>query len=91
MKITKKLTAKEAIEYLKQGVTLLSYIDNKETYFSYKNYKIFIVNASSSFYLDTNEFLEIYFASIFYIYENDDEEIDTDRDSEYYSIKGINK
>ena len=83
-----KLDVSSALKHLKAGYNLMSYIDSEKTQFSIlKNGKISVKSELKGLTLDQYSFLDIYKDSIFYIDDSiyKEEEIDLEKDKEYYS------
>ena len=75
-----------ALAFIKRGDILISFVDNKKTFFALKKDRVFIQNQSISFSLTFEEFESLYGQSKFVIYDpNSEVEIDTLKDEEYYS------
>jgi len=82
-----KIEKNKVIQTLKEGKILISIIDKKRTFFKMKDKFIYVKNDKSSYYLNSSDFLEIYYINDFYLYESDDnQEIDFEKDIEYYSL-----
>lgn len=74
-----------ALKLLKEGEILVSK-NNSLTFFALKKDKIHCQNASSSYNLKFDEFLNLFLGSIFYIYKYDStSSIDLKKDEEYYN------
>ncbi len=83
---------KDALNILKNGGVVFTIIKNEPSFFKYENSLIFSFNNKSSFYISTDDFIELYVLNSFYLYEeNNEETIDIARDNEYYSMNSIKK
>lgn len=81
----KKLyVASEAIVILKNGLVV---VDLHNTRFKFIKENIIIKNDNARYVLNESEFLNLYKNSKFYILEDNDAIIDSQKDEEYYSFK----
>jgi len=81
---------KEAIKLLKEGYILVSYISKKKTYFVLKEKKILVKNDNTLYYLTEEDFSSLFFNQVFAIKEEEnDTDIDSEKDKEYYSYSGL--
>ena len=77
----------KALSYIENKKVLVSIIDNNKTYFMKKNNKLFVLNGNSSFFLNIEQFLDLYKNVKFYVYEDNESTVDYQKDEEYYSWK----
>jgi len=77
------------IDYLKQGEII---VNKDRASFHYDNNKISVHNKNAHFLLSLDEFIELYRKDTFYLYTNNQESIDENKDTDYYSwkSKGVN-
>ncbi len=76
-----------AITVLKDKKVLFSILSGIKTYFIEKKSKVLIVNGNSSIFISYDEFKSLYDHTLFYIFEEKEENYDFSRDDEYYSWK----
>lgn len=82
-----KIDIETALKYLKAGYRLTTIEKNKEKIF-YKDGEISIYSENKFFVLSIYDFLSLYQNSFFLIDENNSqEEVDIEKDKEYYSWK----
>lgn len=74
----------EAIVLLKEGVCLK---DKNLNIFVLKKGLIYVYSKNSSYKLKVEDFLELYKENEFVIYSDDDTNIDSKKDEEYYGFK----
>jgi len=80
----------DAIKQIKEGQILYSYINKKKHLFRLKNDKVLVLNIDSSFYLSIEDFSTIYYNQVFEVLEDEENnEIDSKKDEEYYSMGGL--
>jgi hypothetical protein len=83
----KKLTAKEALKYLKAGYTLVSALSGEDEYFVFDGKSVQVRGENEGLTLSDFRFLELYKDSLFEVddEENDEDAVDPKKDEEYYS------
>lgn len=82
-----KIFINEALILLKKKMPLIASIQNKKTYFFYKNDLFYIRNSSYSTKLNEEDFIHLYKDTVFFIEEDSNCEIDVEKDNVYYSYK----
>lgn len=81
----RKLYIDEALSYLKGSYKLFSIIKNEKYLFSYRDNKVLISTDKTSYRLNIIDFKELFLDSVFFIYDDNQIEVDVTKDSEYYS------
>lgn len=72
-----------ALDYLKQGHKIISYISGIKTYFKYKNNNIICFNDKVFYSLNDDDFLDIFKNNEFIIYGDEENNLD-ELDKQYY-------
>lgn len=81
----RKLHIDEALSYLKGSYKLFSIIKNEKYLFSYRDNKVLISTDKTSYRLNIIDFKKLFLDSVFFIYDDNQIEVDVTKDSEYYS------
>ena len=78
----------EVLRYLQDGEAVCIVNRSKITYFFYSHNKIVVVSENFNTSITPKQFQQLYEKENFYLYKNNEEEIDLAKDDEYYSWKG---
>ena len=78
----------EVLRHLQDGDAVCTINNGKVTYYFYSHGKIFITSDTLNTSIPPKHFQQLYDKENFYLYTNEDEEIDLAKDEEYYSWKG---
>ncbi len=86
MEQTEKLTATDALRYLKAGYHLTAIIANRIVHFVFREDLVFVLDGDSFLKLNEYVFRDLYKDSVFEIEESSEEDtVDPEKDREYYS------
>lgn len=79
------LSLSKSITYLKDGYILSAVVNNVRNYFIYKENGIVVINSSSKYILNVDEFKTLFAKQVFTLVEDDNQLVDELKDKEYYS------
>lgn len=87
-----KLDLNQALKHIKDSEAVYIVNNSKPTYFFFSNDMIQAVSPQSRFAMSIDLFRELYEKEVFYLYNNSEEGVDDQKDSDYYSwkAKGVN-
>jgi len=76
----------DVLQYLKDGIVLC--IKNpKLTYLFLKDNEVIVKNSNSRYSIPLNQLKEMFGKETFYVYQDNQESVDTQKDEEYYAWK----